>query len=239
MLENGGFSELSLHGRWRTDAHTYIAAVRRYATEIGRLEWAAPMDWMVEDHVLARTGLTLRTHQRRTVANYLRLRDLDPDVPIIPVLQGQSLADYHRCADLYDRHGVDLTGLPLVGVGSVCRRQHSREVQQIMRSLAARGLRLHGFGVKITGLGLYRDALSSVDSMAWSFHGRRTPGCSPTHRSEANCIHFALAWHDRLQRAVIPDTSRPVPGDVVRPLATHRRQRAGAVAALDERRCAA
>lgn len=194
------------------------------------------------NHVLAKTGSTVRTHQRRTVANYLRLRDLAPDLPIIPVLQGQSLADYHRCADLYDRHGVDLTGVPLVGVGSVCRRQHTGEVAQIMRSLAVRGLRLHGFGVKITGLGLYRDALNSVDSMAWSFQGRRTPGCSPTHRSEANCLDFALAWHDRVQRTVAPDTSsvkRGEPGDVVWPLADLRRKRADAGAALDERRCAA
>ena len=49
---------------------------------------------MAEDHVLARTALSLRTHQRRTVANYLRLRKLDPDLPIILVLQGHSLADH-------------------------------------------------------------------------------------------------------------------------------------------------
>lgn len=45
-LDSGGFTELSLHGRWRTDAATYINAVRRYATEIGHLDWAAPQDWM-------------------------------------------------------------------------------------------------------------------------------------------------------------------------------------------------
>lgn len=66
--DSGGFVELSLHGRWRTNAATYVAAVRRYATEIGRLDWAAPMDHMVEQHVLARTGATVETHQRRTVA---------------------------------------------------------------------------------------------------------------------------------------------------------------------------
>jgi hypothetical protein len=42
---------------------------------------------------------------------------------------------------------VDLATLPLVGVGSVCRRQHSREVEQIIWALAGRGLRLHTFGV--------------------------------------------------------------------------------------------
>lgn len=202
--DSGGFVELSLHGRWRMDARAYVAAVRRYADEIGRLDWAAPMDHMVESHVLARTGATVDTHQRRTVANYLRLRDLAPELPIIPVLQGDSIASYERCADRYERAGVDLAALPLVGVGSVCRRQHTAEVEHIMRTLAARGLRLHGFGVKTIGLSRYAEVLSSSDSAAWSLRGRYVPGCSPSHRTESNCLRFALAWHHRLRRLLDP-----------------------------------
>lgn len=40
-LDSGGFSELSLYGEWRTTPEEYVTAVRRYDTEIGRLEWAA------------------------------------------------------------------------------------------------------------------------------------------------------------------------------------------------------
>jgi len=203
--DSGGFTELSLHGRWRTNERDYVAALRRYATEIGHLQWAAPMDHMTEQHILARTGATVRVHQHRTVANYLRLRDLAPELPIIPVLQGQSIADYSRCADFYERHGVDLAALPLVGVGSVCRRQHTAEVEQIMRSLAARGYRLHAFGAKVLGLGRYADAISSSDSASWSLRGRYVPGCSPTHRSESNCLPFAMAWHARLLRSLRTD----------------------------------
>ena len=196
--DSGGFTELSLHGRWRTDPATYIRAVRRYAEEIGNLDWAAPQDWMTEQAVRERTGLTVRAHQHRTVTNYLRLRDLDPTLPIIPVLQGQSITDYHRCADIYEQHDIDLATQPLVGVGSVCRRQHTLEVERIVRSLAARGYRLHTFGAKVLGLTRYADAIASSDSAAWSLHGRHTAGCSPTHRSESNCLRFALAWHTRL-----------------------------------------
>ena len=109
ILGNGGFTELSMHGKWRFDERTYLAAVHRYATEIGHLDWAAPMDWMTENNVLARTGASLQTHQRRTVDNFLRLRDLGPELPIIPVLQGQSVDDYQRCADMYEQHGIDLS----------------------------------------------------------------------------------------------------------------------------------
>ena len=203
-LDSGGFTELSMHGRWRTGPRAYVAAVRRYSAEIGQLDWAAPQDWMCEDGVRRRTGLALRTHQRRTVANYLELRDLDPLLPFIPVLQGHSVSDYHRCADLYERAGIDLAELPLVGVGSVCRRQHTREVEQIMRALAGRGFTLHGFGVKITGLARYADTISSCDSAAWSLRGRRVPGCTPIHRTESNCLRFALAWHEHLVRSLAP-----------------------------------
>ena len=215
-LDSGGFTELSLYGQWRTDARTYVAAVRRYSEEIGQLDWAAGQDWMVESHVRARTGASLRTHQHRTVANYLQLRELAPELPFIATLQGESVADYQRCADLYERHGVDLAALPRVGVGSICRRSHSGEVEQIVRSLAGRGLRLHTFGAKVLGLGRYADAICSSDSLAWSFRGRHVPGCSPSHRSESNCVHFALAWHTRLLASLpvktcdSPDIRRPV-----------------------------
>jgi len=52
------------------------------------------MDWMSEPIMLAKTGLTVAVHQARTVANYLALRDLAPDLPFIPVLQGWRLDDY-------------------------------------------------------------------------------------------------------------------------------------------------
>lgn len=42
-----GFSELPCTGGWRTTAAEYVAAVKRYDTEIGKLAWAAPQDLMV------------------------------------------------------------------------------------------------------------------------------------------------------------------------------------------------
>jgi hypothetical protein len=230
-LDSGGFTELSLYGRWQTDARAYVDAVRRYSEEIGQLDFAASQDWMVEPRVRARTGASLRTHQHRTVANYLQLRELAPELPFIATLQGQSVSDYHRCADLYERHGVDLAALPRVGVGSICRRQNSSEVEQIVRSLAGRGLRLHTFGAKVLGLARYADAIFSSDSLAWSFRGRHVPGCSPSHRSESNCVHFALAWHTRLL-ASLPATATgdtdgsPEPQRPVRSLPTSRCTRA-------------
>jgi hypothetical protein len=198
-LDSGGFSELSLFGSWQTTPTDYVAAVRRYRDEIGGLLWAAPQDWMCEPFMVERTGLSVREHQRRTVDNFVRLRDRAPELPFIPVLQGWTLADYLWCVDLYHRAEVDLTQEPAVGLGSVCRRQATGEIDLIAERLSGLGINLHGFGVKLAGLARYAVFLSSADSMAWSFTARRSPalaGC--THKSCTNCLRYALRWRQRI-----------------------------------------
>ncbi len=198
-LDSGGFIALKDNGEWDMTPAEYVAAVGRYAGEIGHLEWAAPMDWMCEPAVRAKTGKTVAEHQALTVGNYVRLRDMAPELPFVPVLQGWALDDYRRCADLYDRAGVDLQLAPVAGLGSVCRRQATRQIAAIVATLADDGIRLHGFGVKTQGLAIYGADLASADSMAWSARGRRVKGCGRAHhRSEANCFHFAAAWRARL-----------------------------------------
>lgn len=200
-LDSGGFTELSLYGRWQTTASAYADAVRLYADEVGNLQWAAPQDWMCEPFMVAKTGRSVREHQERTVANLAELRAMAPRLPWVPVLQGWTLADYARCVEMYDRAGIDLRAEPLVGLGSVCRRQATREIGAIVEALAALGLRLHGFGVKLAGLARYAEYLASADSMAWSLDARRSaplPGHS--HRTCANCMAYAIAWRGRLLR---------------------------------------
>jgi hypothetical protein len=128
-----------------------------------------------------------------------------------PVLQGWQLPDYLRCVDLYQRAGVDLAAVPIVGVGSVCRRQGTKEAARIITALTERvpGIRLHGFGIKTTGLADYGHLLASADSMAWSYHARRRaplPGHT-THKNCANCLPYALAWRTRALTGLT--TARP------------------------------
>lgn len=206
-LDSGGFSELSLHGKWVTSADEYIDSCRRYRDEVGSMDWAAPMDWMCEPVMLAKTGLTVEAHQALTVENFTFLRTEAPDVPYIPVLQGWTIGDYLACIDRYARAGVDLAVEPVVGVGSVCRRQGAAQIATIFTELAKAGLSCHGFGVKLTGLGRYARYLTSADSMAWSYEARRRPplaGCT-THKNCANCPRWALAWRERIERRLDVD----------------------------------
>lgn len=215
-LDSGGFTELQMFGGWRTGLTEYVDLVHRFDSEIGGLDFAAPMDWMCEPAVIeggtfggqvfVGTKLSVREHQERTVQNYLDLRVAAPDLPFIPVLQGYEIHEYLTCVDLYEQAGVDLSVAPLVGVGSVCRREYSSQIGHLMSTLSA--LPLHGFGVKIRGLLRYGYLLASADSLGWSARARHIanerrrgelgplPGC--THQSCANCKRFALTWRARL-----------------------------------------
>ncbi len=207
-MDSGGFTELSMHGKWTLTAAEYVSDVRRIRDEVGELQWAAPQDWMCEPVMLSSTGLTVDEHQRRTVDNLLELRALAPDLPFAPVLQGWRMADYWRCEERYADAGVDLAAEPIVGVGTVCRRQGTSEAERIMRSLAAGGLRLHGFGFKTKGLVGCGDALASADSLAWSYSARKSeplPGHSERHKNCANCADYALQWRARLLELLAVD----------------------------------
>lgn len=199
FLDSGGFTELSMHGQWTITPHDYITEVRRYAQHVGRLQWVSPQDWMCEPWIVAKTGHTVADHQRRTVDNYLELRTLAPDLPIIPVLQGWSQNDYARHVEQYANAGVDLRTLPLVGLGSVCRRQATSEIGDIVAMLHTAGLRLHGFGCKTRAIQRYGHLLASADSMAWSYGGRYIKPCPVRGvASCAHCLHYALQWRDNV-----------------------------------------
>jgi hypothetical protein len=199
-LDSGGFSELLLYGRWETSAAQYAEEAQRHQDLIGKLDFAAIQDYMCEPFMIERTGLSLREHQRRTIQSFLDLKSLAPSVPWAPVLQGWRVDDYLRHAEDYATAGVDLVALDRVGVGSVCRRQASRQAYDIFTALRPLGLRLHGFGLKTGFFRLaFAASLSSADSLSWSRRARSEPplpGCD--HRSCANCLRFALQWREKV-----------------------------------------
>jgi hypothetical protein len=190
-----------MYGAWTVAETQYIEEVIRWQTEISHLVWAAPMDWMCEPWITAKTGLTVEDHQQRTVDSVLSLRAKAPYIHWAPVLQGWTPWDYERCRRLYERNGVNLEQEQIVGLGSVCRRQAMDQVSHILALLP--NIKLHGFGFKIRGLQKYGQQLASADSLAWSFAGRRDrPLPGHTHKNCANCQEYALLWLDSLKAKV-------------------------------------
>jgi hypothetical protein len=155
---------------------------------------------MCEPWILEKTGLTIEEHQRRTVESLRRLRELAPSIRWVPVVQGWEISDYVRHVEMYREAGFALEEEPVVGVGSVCRRQGTHEGAAIMRTLSKMGLNIHAFGIKTQGLAMFGDRITSADSMAWSYVARkrniRLPGCK--HKTCSNCFDFAMQWQAEL-----------------------------------------
>lgn len=213
LYDSGGFSTLSKDredsepARWDITPHRYVKDVRRAHDEIGPMDAAAIMDLMCERFMVARTGLTVGEHSRRSVLSCLELMWLDDTLPWMPVLQGDATNgpdDHLRCIDMYEEAGIDLTKAPLVGVGSVCRLQATEQIVDLFAALdiafAGTGVRLHGFGVKTLGLTAVAPGLHSADSQAWSRRGRESGPCRHglNHLNEANCPDFALDWYAKV-----------------------------------------
>jgi len=157
---------------------------------------------MCESEMLSRTGMTIVDHQRLTVENYVLLHKLwgqrsPEECPFIPVLQGYEIEDYERCIEMYGEAGVDLAAVPLVGVGTVCRRQHTEAIGEVVDAILSTDpyMPLHLFGVKTLGLKLYGDKAASVDSLGWSLNARKNPKLPECqHASCNNCMKWALRW---------------------------------------------
>lgn len=205
ILDSGGFTELQLHGEWRLSAADYVAEVRLFSDMIGEPDWAAPQDWMCEPFMLAKTGLSMARHQELTIDNYLELRSMAPELPFIPVLQGWEYEDYLDHAVQYVSRGVDLIQEPVIGIGSVCRRQRTGAAASIIYRLARQGLKLHGFGFKIIGLRKVSGSLVSADSSAWSFAAGKSPplpGHEARHKHCSNCMEYAMQWRDHVMETI-------------------------------------
>ena len=111
-LDSGGFTELQQFGAWTVSAQDYVARVRRYRDQIGALLWAAPQDWMCEPAIVVKTGLSVAEHQARTVENFCTLRQLAPELPIIPVVQGWTVTDLDALAAMNIPEGETCVEIP-------------------------------------------------------------------------------------------------------------------------------
>lgn len=226
--DSGGFTRLSMDGNWdRWSDAAFVAEVRRICSGLGRVVSFAIKDWMCEPQILAKTGLSVDEHQRRTVESFLRLRDMAPEIPWLPVLQGWEHDDYLRCWERYEAAGVALRTQNVVGLGSTCRRHKTDMVEGLVAELHGQGLHnLHALGMKTDGLRRCVHFLKRSDSLAWSVAARNqhiiTPGCQhgalvhrirlgrPAYGNCANCPRGARVWYDRQQAIIRRALSQPV-----------------------------
>ena len=151
---------------WSTSDYVRLAKSHPWA-------WWAAMDYCCEPEV-ARDRAEVRARIASTVRHHGECCACADDLGVaapLPVLQGWFPDDYERCVDQLD---VDA---PLIGVGSVCRREPAA-IEAIVNRLDAvlpSSTRLHLFGVKGSSVAALRGhrRVASVDSMAWDYEARR------------------------------------------------------------------
>lgn len=73
-IDSGGFSELSINGKWEITEKEYVGKIRYFISLIEKVpNFISQMDWMCEPHVISKTGLSVKRHQINTVENYIRI----------------------------------------------------------------------------------------------------------------------------------------------------------------------
>ncbi len=203
-LDSGGYTQITKYGKWTISEEQYVDEVRRFQDEIGNLEWAGPMDWMVEPEARRKSGFTTNDHQMATCANFVKLRHMAPDLPIIPVLQGWKSDQYRTHVAMYrEIWGVDLYREPLVGIGSVCRREGTAAfapISDMMYEFWKDGMRMHAFGLSKPAMVKLCGSLVSSDSLAWSRSGRDLSNRVGQPKNLQNSPGYALAWRKKLLR---------------------------------------
>lgn len=193
IMDSGAFTEVVRHGGYRFPVSEYASHIKRFAS-CGTLLAAVAQDYMCESFVLEQTGKTIKEHQDMTIERYDALMSEDVGgVYIMPVLQGYDPEDYVNHVKAYGKrlkHGA------WVGVGSVCKRNSNpKSIEAVLLAIyqARPDLRLHGFGVKTTGLGssIVSSLLETADSMAWSY-GARVQGRSGNDWREAEVFRSRI-----------------------------------------------
>lgn len=175
-MDCAGFMEVFLKGEYQSAPEEFAVEASGWANRIPGCTFVASQDYMCEEVVLAKTGGTVESHQRKTIERYDRIKAAwRSEADLMPVLQGFQLREYLRHIDAY---GYRLSEGMKVGVGSVCKRNRNiTEIEDILGAIHDRrpDLELHGFGLKTTALKspFVRARLRRADSMAGAFHARR------------------------------------------------------------------
>jgi hypothetical protein len=207
-VDSGGFTAARRWGRYPWSPEQYADFAREVSRDVP-LDFCAIMDYACEPAV---DRSILRTNHERikaTIRNQAACLECAPDLPWLPVLQGDSLAE--RAFDLALRLRMGMLPTEYAGIGSVCGRG-AIAARRVVKFYTDRlpGARFHAFGMHVQALDddAVFGALRSWDSYAWNW-GRgqkdvdRPPECY--HKPGESWTEYTA----RLARFYWRETIRP------------------------------
>lgn len=168
-LDSGGFTAAARWGKYPWTPLEYAEFARTMSREIP-LDFVAIMDYACEPNVDRSILATNRDRIKATIRNETACREAAPDLPWLPVLQGDSLEE--RAYDLELRDKLGMLPTDYAGIGSLCKRgiKSARKTIKFYNDHLP-NVRFHGFGLHIQALDDDASfaAVRSWDSYSWNW----------------------------------------------------------------------
>lgn len=194
MLDSGAFGSAFWDGGYTYEPDDYLKIVEKVMPD-----WWVTMDYPCEPNILPQVSIRERIH--RTIENTKLLRTA-PFPGFLAVIQGWEIEDYHYCVNRMEAEGLIM---PVMGIGSICRRGSQAKVVSIIAELARLlpRVKFHAFGAKINTLnynnGEILNYLDSLDTAAWQFNEKdELGGWQP--RSHQEISRRLIGYRDKLNR---------------------------------------
>lgn len=168
-IDSGGFTAARRWGRYPWTIAQYVEFIRKMSRDVP-LDFCAVMDYACEPGVDRSTYRSNRQRIKATIRNEIACRAAAPDLPWLPVLQGDSLEE--RAFDLALRRRIGLLPTDYAGIGSVCGRGARGAIRTVHFYIDhLPGVAFHCFGMHVQALD--DDAVFAVmrswDSYSWNW----------------------------------------------------------------------
>jgi len=168
-VDSGGFTAAKRWGHYPWDYEQYADFVRAVSRDTP-LDFCAVMDYACEPAVDRSVYRTNRERIKATIRNEAACKEAAPDLPWLPVLQGDSLEE--RVFDLAMRLRVGMLPTAYAGIGSLCGRgvTPARHVVRFYKDRLP-SVRFHGFGMHVQALDddTVYSVIRSWDSYGWTW----------------------------------------------------------------------
>jgi hypothetical protein len=207
-VDSGGFTAARRWGEYPWEPAQYADWARQVTRDV-QLDFIAAMDYACEPAV-NRSALTTNCERiDATIRNEVACREAAPDLPWLPVLQGDTLSE--RAYDVERWRAAGLLPTSYAGIGSVCGRG-AGGARRAIRFYADRlpGVRYHGFGLHVGALDddVVFGVLRSWDSYSytWPRGAKKTDRPKDLLRREDET---RSAYTRRLARVYLDETIAP------------------------------
>lgn len=168
-IDSGGFTAARRWGRYPWTVWQYVDFIREMSRDVP-LDFCAIMDYACEPSVDRSIYASNISRIEVTIQNEVLCRDVDPELPWLAVLQGDSFEE--RSYDLETRRRAGMLPDSYAGIGSVCGRGARGAIRTtLFYRDRLPGVKFHGFGMHIQALDDDQTfaTIQSWDSYGWNW----------------------------------------------------------------------